>query len=95
MLFELLSGEPPFWEGADRPPLEQQHGESLRHPGCLNPGADEVIGTLLQADENKRCCDLRALKNHDWLHEEEFDWRGLESGEAPLPATLSVRRVVF
>jgi len=96
MMFELLAGEPPFWEEEGTgPSIEEQHGGKLRHPGCLNPDADEAIGCLLRVEEGERCRDLAGLRDQTWLSDEEFDWQGLERGDRPLPATLSVTRVAF
>jgi serine/threonine protein kinase len=82
LLLELLSGTPPFWEGAERGPLERQILDAQPDWSHTPEEARSLAAALLALDPAERQRSFPAgyadVKAHPWFS--QLDWAAVASG---------------
>ncbi len=82
LLVEILTGRPPFWEGAGLPPLNEQILAADPDYVPVPTEARGLASSLLVADEVERSARFPGgygdVMRHEWLA--ALDWEAIEAG---------------
>ena len=73
ILFEMLTGLPPFYSADTKAMYYAILSEELEFPSYLSGDAVELLKALLQKDSEGRPGSVTALKRHPWLAEVKWD----------------------
>jgi serum/glucocorticoid-regulated kinase 2 len=88
VLYEMLVGEPPYFDENLEKLLENIKNGKLRYTSNLTVETKSLISKLLERDINKRLGvkDINEIKNHDFF--KKLDWKLLESKKIKPPKEL-------
>lgn len=67
LLFEMLTGLPPFYNKDTNKMYESILNHDITYPEYLNPQAVNLMQGLLQRDPNKRYQSITEVRKHSWL----------------------------
>eukprot|EP01103_Thecamoeba_quadrilineata_P002859 TRINITY_DN12718_c0_g1_i1.p1 TRINITY_DN12718_c0_g1~~TRINITY_DN12718_c0_g1_i1.p1 ORF type:complete len:445 (+),score=125.50 TRINITY_DN12718_c0_g1_i1:45-1379(+) len=83
LIFEMLTGNPPFDSKDVRKLYHKIVTENVKIPKSMSPAASSLMKVLLVKDPADRLTDIDALKNHEFF--KDIDWEKLEKKEATPP----------
>jgi serine/threonine protein kinase len=91
VLYEMLVGEPPYFDESLDKLLDNIKSGRLRYASYLTIEAKSLISKLLERDINKRLGvkDINEIKNHDFF--KKLDWKLLENKQLKPPKELLER----
>ena len=93
ILFEMLTGEPPFFDEDLNTLYDNIRTGKLRYPSHLSVEAKSLLSKLLERDANKRLGskNISDIKAHDFFR--KFEWAALLERRAAPPAEMVVEDV--
>jgi serine/threonine protein kinase len=87
ILFEMLTGLPPFYTPNREELFEKIKFYALKYPNTLSPNARNLLEGLFKKDPEKRIGggsgDATEIKEHPWF--KDMDWDALIKKEIPAP----------
>lgn len=87
ILFEMLTGLPPFYTPNREELFEKIKYSSLKYPNNLSPNARSLLEALFRKDPEKRLggglADASEIKEHAWF--KDVDWEAVLKKEVPAP----------
>ncbi|CDW89031.1 protein kinase domain containing protein [Stylonychia lemnae] len=73
LLFEMLTGLPPFYNKDTNKMYESILNHDLSFPDYLNPSLINLMTNMLQRDPNKRYQSISEIKRHSWLKDVKWE----------------------
>lgn len=73
LLFEMLTGFPPFYSKDTKKMYESILNDDLYYPDYLSASVVNLMQNMLQRDPNKRYQSLSDIKKHSWLKDLVWD----------------------
>jgi serine/threonine protein kinase len=93
ILFEMLTGLPPFYTPNREELFEKIKYYTLKYPAYLSPNARSLLEGLFKKEPNKRLGggseDAEEIKAHPWF--EGIDWNAFLRKEIPAPYTPVIK----
>lgn len=87
MLYEMLTGLPPFYTPNREELFEKIKYYTLKYPNYFSSEARNLLEGLFKKEPNKRLGggpnDAQEIKSHPWF--DGFDWDALMNKELPAP----------
>ena len=90
VLFEMVVGEPPFYDDNMDVMFENIKTGKLRFPSYLSIEVKSLLSKLLEKDKTKRigCRDFADIKKHVFF--KKLNWSHLAKKRLPAPAELFI-----
>ncbi|EFA85933.1 protein serine/threonine kinase [Heterostelium album PN500] len=89
LLFEMLTGLPPFYSQDVQEMYRKIMGERLTFPAHISPDARSLLELLLERDPDKRLADPNIIKRHPFF--KSIDWELLFQKKIPPPFIPNVK----
>lgn len=93
MLYEMLSGTPPFYAENRKELFQRIAYAKLKAPNFFSSNVNDLLDKLLQKDPTKRLGygpdDAEAIKKHPWF--DGFDWDALLNKTMPAPFVPKIK----
>jgi len=83
LVFEMLTGSPPFVDTDIQKLFQKVTGGELKFPDYISADACDFVSQLLIRDTGKRLSDPTKIKSHPWF--KTIDWEKLETKEIQPP----------
>ena len=93
LLYELLTGLPPFYDRNRATMYRRIQKEPLSFPKYLSSAVRSLLSDLLTKDANSRMSSLEAIKSHPWCH--NIPWVLIENRQKSPPFLPNVRKSNF
>lgn len=89
LLFEMLTGLPPFYCKDTNKMYESILNHELQFPDYISSLIVNLIQTMLQKDPMKRFKSIAEIRKHPWL--KDIDWEAMQNKRIPPPIIPNVK----